>query len=94
MHACLLAASMTKGQLAYVTLTTTLKGKHYHYFLFSFWLHHLPCGILVSLPGIEPESPEVEAWSLNHWTAREFPAGTIIVHLLFIVGKQMLREVK
>ena len=22
-------------------------------------------------PGIEPEPPAVEAWSLNHWTTRE-----------------------
>ena len=32
-----------------------------------FW----PCGILVPPPGIEPTPPAVEAWSLNHWTARE-----------------------
>ena len=24
-------------------------------------------------PGIEPMSPAVEVWSLNHWTAREVP---------------------
>ena len=29
------------------------------------------CGILVPRPGIEPVPPVVEAWSLNHWTARE-----------------------
>ena len=29
--------------------------------------------ILVPQPGIEPMPPEVEAWSLNHWTAREVP---------------------
>ena len=29
--------------------------------------------ILVPQPGIEPQSSEVEMWSLNHWTAREFP---------------------
>ena len=27
----------------------------------------------VPLPGIKPSSPTAEAWSLNHWTAREFP---------------------
>ena len=31
------------------------------------------CGILVPRPGIEPVPPAVEAWSLNHWTAREVP---------------------
>lgn len=25
------------------------------------------CGILVAPPGIEPVSPVVEAWSVNHW---------------------------
>ena len=40
---------------------------------FIFWLHHAACGILVPRPGIEPGPPAVEAWSPNHWTAREFP---------------------
>ena len=30
-------------------------------------------GILVARPGIEPVPPVVEAWSPNHWTAREVP---------------------
>ena len=30
-------------------------------------------GILVPQPGIEPVPPAVEAQSLNHWIAREFP---------------------
>ena len=34
-------------------------------------------GILVPQPGIEPGPSAVKAWSLNHWTTREFP------HLLF-----------
>ena len=34
---------------------------------------HVACGILVPRPGIEPRPPAVEAWSLNHWTAREVP---------------------
>ena len=33
----------------------------------------MTCGILVPRPGIEPGPPAVEAWSLNHWTAREVP---------------------
>ena len=28
---------------------------------------------LVPLPGIKPPPPTAEAWSLNHWTARELP---------------------
>ena len=39
------------------------------FLLFFFW----PCctanRILVPWPGVEPESPAVEAWSLTHWTA-------------------------
>ena len=30
-------------------------------------------GFLVPQPGNEPVTPAVEAWSPNHWTAREFP---------------------
>ena len=32
---------------------------------------HMSCEILVPQPGIKPESPVMEAQSLNHWTARE-----------------------
>ena len=35
-------------------------------------------GILVPGPGIEPVPPALEAWSLNHWTAREV-LGTFIL---------------
>ena len=31
----------------------------------------MACGILVPWPGIDPAHSAVEAWSLNHWTARE-----------------------
>ena len=30
-------------------------------------------GISVPWPGIEPMTPALEAWSLNHWTPREVP---------------------
>ena len=39
--------------------------------LLFFFGHHVACGILVLQPGIEPMPPALEAWSLNHWTARE-----------------------
>ena len=45
-------------------------------FLFFFFFFLLPCaacGILVPRPGIEPTLPALEAWSANHWTAREVP---------------------
>ena len=40
---------------------------------FFFWPHCMACGILVPSPGIEPTSPALEVWSLNHWTTREVP---------------------
>ena len=50
------------------------KGKLLQFYLvFFFWQCQAACGILVSSPGIEPAPPEVEARSLNHWTAREAP---------------------
>ena len=40
---------------------------------FFFFFGHVACGVLVSLPGIEPIPPSLEAQSLNHWTARKSP---------------------
>ena len=40
---------------------------------FFFWPHLAACRILVPWPGMEPTPPAVEAWNLNHWTAREVP---------------------
>ena len=37
-------------------------------------------GILVSWPGIEPVPPALAARNLNHWTAREAPMKTLILH--------------
>ena len=45
----------------------------YSFVLFFSWLFHMSCGISVAQPGIQPSSPALEAWSLNHWTAREGP---------------------
>ena len=39
---------------------------------FFFWLHHTACRILYPQPDMEPRSPEVEAWSPNYWTTKEF----------------------
>ena len=38
---------------------------------FFFWLHYVACRLLVPWLGVEPVHPELEAWSLNHWTASE-----------------------
>ena len=43
-------------------------------FTFStFWPFHLVYGILVPQPETKPTPPATEAWSLDHWTAREIP---------------------
>ena len=41
---------------------------------FFFWLHCETCVILVPWLGIKPPLLAIEAWSLNHWTAREVPS--------------------
>ena len=41
--------------------------------IYLFRLHHMAYEILVPQVGIKPVCPAVEAWSLNHWTTREFP---------------------
>ena len=50
---------------------------HYFFLLFYlllfFWLCQATCGILAPPPGIKPMLLSLEAWSLNHWTAREVP---------------------
>ena len=43
-------------------------------FSFIYLFGHVACGILVSLPGIEPMTPTLEAWSFHHSTAREVPS--------------------
>ena len=40
-------------------------------FCFSLFLYYVACIILGPQPGIEPITPPLQAWSLNHWTTRE-----------------------
>ena len=56
-------------------LTTVPPGKsHVSAFLFlNFWLHPKACGTLVPKPGVEPKTPGIGRWSLNHWATREVP---------------------
>ena len=35
-------------------------------------------------PGIEPRLPELEAWSLSHWTIREVPEDYFLVKVSLI----------
>ena len=43
--------------------------------IFSCGMRALSCGMqdLVPWPGMEPGSPALGAWSLNHWTTMEIP---------------------
>lgn len=42
-----------------------------YFFVFVFWLCHAVHKILVFKPGMESVLPAAEAWSANHWNARE-----------------------
>ena len=42
-------------------------------FYLFIWPHHVPCGILVPQPVMEPRSLAVKVLSPNHWTTRKFP---------------------
>ena len=56
-------------------------------YTFFFFFGHTVCGILVLQPRIRPSPPTMEAWSLNHWTAREVQANTsILAHSRFAVN--------
>ena len=57
---------------------------------FSFFL---PCGWWdLSWPWIEPVSPAVEVWSLNHWTATEFLFSLKKIFLSLMLYKHLVRE--
>ena len=43
------------------------------HFILLFYFCCTTCGILVPLPVNKATSPALEAWSPNHWTAREVP---------------------
>ena len=62
-----------------------------------FWLCHPACTILVPQPGIEPVSPAVEVWSLNHWTTREVPKQIFkkleIISSIFSIYKDLRLEI-
>ena len=48
---------------------------------------------LSSQIGIEPMPPVLKAWSLNHWTTREFPVVHILFYLWLLLGfLQLLQE--
>ena len=52
----------------------------------------MACVILVPRAGIEPTPPAVEAWSLNHWTAREVPHPAHFCLRVFALGISSARD--
>ena len=58
-----------------ITTICFFSGKDYPFF----GPHHTVYRILVTLFGIEPGPPAMRAWTLNHWTAREFPQIIILM---------------
>ena len=40
----------------------------------------MTCEIFIPQPGIEPMPHAAEAWSLNHWTAREVPIPALYLY--------------
>ena len=62
------------------------------FFFFFFLPHCKACGILVSWPGIEPNTPAVKVWSPNLWTVRVFPK--YLLELQFSFPLDIFPEVK
>ena len=54
-----------------MAVTDPLKLTFTEIFFFFSWLHYGACRILVPRPEIKFVLPELEARSLNHWTAWE-----------------------
>ena len=52
-----------------------------YYYYFLLWPRHEACGHLVSWWGVKVLSSALEVWSLNHWTAKEFPVYVFSCHL-------------
>ena len=52
---------------------STIHRSLFFFFFFKAYLFigQVACGVLFSWPGIESAPPALEAWSLNHQTARE-----------------------
>ena len=58
-------------------------------FIFCWFCGFNSCGILASPPGIEPEPPALEAWSSNHWTAREVPCRDPFILFIPIISSSL-----
>ena len=58
--------------------------------LFLFYGHHMACGILFPEPVVEPMSPTMKAWNLNHCTANEVFKVAFV--LIFFLTKNLLTK--
>ena len=54
--------------------------------MFIFWLKQMACEILVPQPGFKPMPPELEVWSLTHWTIREVPEFSVTFKYFKVLG--------
>ena len=70
-------ASPTKSDWVCILGNTFITYFFFFFFFLLFWLLHAACGILVLWLGNEPAPPELEAWSLNHWTTRQVPLTSV-----------------
>ena len=50
------------------------------FLIFAFWPNRAACGMLIPRTRIEPVSPALEVWHLNHWTTREVPICLLMSH--------------
>ena len=74
-----LELSSSSSQKLGITLDHFYCTLHIQPTLYSFRSCCMACGILVPQPGLEPGPSAGTIWSLNHWTAREFPEELILV---------------
>ena len=65
--------SLYPSALSCIELHRTPEKLALNHFFRIFLFGHMTSGILAPQPGIEPMSPALEEWNLNHWTTRELP---------------------
>ena len=75
---CLFVSTWTYGYLFELSIIIQMLS----FFFFFFGPRHVPCGILVPQPGIEPGPSAVKVQSPNHWAAREVLSNAILLTFL------------
>ena len=69
---------------------SSFSGSGSHGFLILFFFRSFGQDTVISQPGIEPVPPALEPRSLNHWTTREVPASSFLVHFFVFVVEHIL----